>query len=130
MATYRIIGADNKEYGPISAEQMRQWIAEGRVNMQTRVLPEGATEWKTLADLPEFAAPAATPGLGVPPPGLGVPPPPPGPAMPSMPTAPAYGSAADAVNGPAIALIVLGAINIVLALGRLAMTVAGIGMAG
>ena len=52
---YKIIGADLKEYGPIAAEQLRQWIAEGRVNGQTKVLPEGATEWKTMADLPEFA---------------------------------------------------------------------------
>jgi len=52
---YKIIGADQKEYGPVSAEQLRQWINEGRVNAQTRVLPEGTTEWKTLAELPEFA---------------------------------------------------------------------------
>jgi hypothetical protein len=53
---YKIIGVDLKEYGPIAAEQLRQWIGEGRVNGQTKVLPEGATEWKTMADLPEFAA--------------------------------------------------------------------------
>jgi hypothetical protein len=53
---YKIIGADLKEYGPIAAEQLRQWIGEGRVNGQTKVLPEGATEWKTMADLPEFAS--------------------------------------------------------------------------
>jgi hypothetical protein len=53
---YKIIGADGKEYGPIPAEQLRQWIAEGRVNAQTKVLPEGALEWKTIRDLPEFAA--------------------------------------------------------------------------
>jgi hypothetical protein len=59
---YRIIGADGKEYGPISAEQLRQWIAEGRVNAQTRVLAEGATEWKTIAETPEFAAAVPSPG--------------------------------------------------------------------
>ena len=32
---YRIIGGDGREYGPISLDQMRQWIAEGRVNAQT-----------------------------------------------------------------------------------------------
>lgn len=75
---YKIIGGDQKEYGPVTAEQMRQWIAEGRVSGQTRVLPEGATEWKTVGELPEFAdtaaatppplsaapASAAPPGLG------------------------------------------------------------------
>jgi hypothetical protein len=53
---YKIIGVDGREYGPIAAEQLRQWIAENRVNAQTRILAEGATEWKTVADCPEFAA--------------------------------------------------------------------------
>jgi hypothetical protein len=52
---YKIIGADQKEYGPISAEQLRAWIAEGRANGQTSVWSEGATEWKPLGSLPEFA---------------------------------------------------------------------------
>jgi hypothetical protein len=34
---YNIIGADGKEYGPISIEQIRQWIADGRINAHTRV---------------------------------------------------------------------------------------------
>jgi hypothetical protein len=54
---YRIIGADGREYGPVSAEQLRQWIAEGRVNHQTRVRAEDSPDWRTVADLPEFAAP-------------------------------------------------------------------------
>jgi hypothetical protein len=53
---YRIIGADQKEYGPITADQLRQWIAEGRVNAQTKVQTEGAGVWKTVSELPEFAA--------------------------------------------------------------------------
>ncbi|MCU0783611.1 MAG: DUF4339 domain-containing protein [Verrucomicrobia bacterium] len=52
---YRIIGADKKEYGPVTADQLKQWIAENRVNAQTRILAEGATEWKAVADCPEFA---------------------------------------------------------------------------
>ena len=66
---YKIIGADGKEYGPIPAEILRQWIAEGRANPMTRVLPDGAADWKSLAELPEFAgalgaaaAPALVPG--------------------------------------------------------------------
>jgi hypothetical protein len=71
---FKIIGADQKEYGPIPADQLRQWIAEGRVNAQTKVQPEGATEWKTMAEVPEFAAvlprpvpPLPTIHLGAPP---------------------------------------------------------------
>lgn len=58
---YRILGSDGKEYGPVSAEQLRQWVAEGRANAQSRVLPEGATEWRSLADIPELMAAAAPP---------------------------------------------------------------------
>ncbi len=57
---YKIIGADQKEYGPITADQLRQWISEGRVNANTRVQPEGAGVWKSVSELPEFAA--ALPG--------------------------------------------------------------------
>lgn len=52
---YKIIGADQKEYGPVAADQLRQWIAEGRVNSRTKVRVEGSDEWKLLADVPEFA---------------------------------------------------------------------------
>jgi hypothetical protein len=51
---YKIIGADQKEYGPISADQIRQWISEGRVNGQTQVCAEGSTDWKPLEMFPEF----------------------------------------------------------------------------
>jgi hypothetical protein len=52
---YRIIGADQKEYGPISADQVRQWIVEGRINAQTKIQPEGSLDWKTVAEIPELA---------------------------------------------------------------------------
>ena len=52
---YRIIGSDEKEYGPIPAEQIRQWFREGRLNRTARVKPEGAAEWQALGALAEFA---------------------------------------------------------------------------
>lgn len=52
---YKIIGGDGNEYGPVSAEQVHQWIAEGRANTQTKARREGETEWKPLAAFPEFA---------------------------------------------------------------------------
>jgi hypothetical protein len=54
MANYIIIGGDQKEYGPIPEAQLRQWIADGRANARSKLKAEGATEWKTLADFPEF----------------------------------------------------------------------------
>ena len=53
---YRLIGADGREYGPITADQVRQWIAEHRANGQTKAREENATEWKTLADFPDFSS--------------------------------------------------------------------------
>lgn len=61
---YKIIGVDGKEYGPITAEVLRQWIAQGRANVQTRTLWENGTDWQPLGTLPEFAnifATATTP---------------------------------------------------------------------
>ncbi|MBI2946447.1 MAG: hypothetical protein HYY23_02300 [Verrucomicrobia bacterium] len=52
---YRIIGGDQLEYGPVSADQIRQWILEGRANRDTRAKIDGANEWKTLGSFAEFA---------------------------------------------------------------------------
>jgi hypothetical protein len=51
---YRIIGGDKKEYGPATAEEMRLWIAEGRLSDQSQVWEEGSSEWRPLANFPEF----------------------------------------------------------------------------
>ena len=52
---YKIIGADQNEYGPITAEQVRQWVAEGRLNGLSKIQVDGSGVWKQLRDLPEFA---------------------------------------------------------------------------
>jgi prepilin-type processing-associated H-X9-DG protein len=52
---YKIIGADGKPYGSVTAEQIRRWIAEHRVHAQTLVQVEGESEWKPLESIPEFA---------------------------------------------------------------------------
>jgi prepilin-type processing-associated H-X9-DG protein len=61
---YHIIGSDQKEYGPVSTAQIRQWFAEGRVHRATAARPANETEWKTLGVLAEFA------DMCPPPPGL------------------------------------------------------------
>lgn len=53
---YKIIGGDQKEYGPISADELRGWIQQNRADARTRVQVEGRAEWQTLGELPEFAA--------------------------------------------------------------------------
>lgn len=64
---YKIIGADGREYGPVPADVLRHWITEGRADAHTRTLAQGGSEWRSLAEFPEFSAlltgsPAAAPG--------------------------------------------------------------------
>lgn len=71
---YKILGSDQKEYGPVSAQQIIQWIHEGRANGATLARAEGTEAWLPLASIAEFAAllagqpavPAAVPS-GIPP---------------------------------------------------------------
>lgn len=58
---YKIIGADGKEYGPIAGEQLRQWMWEGRVSLQTLVQPDGSADWKALANYAELLPPPVPP---------------------------------------------------------------------
>jgi hypothetical protein len=54
-AMYKIVGVDGRVYGPVTAEQIRQWIGEGRANAQTQALAAGAAAWQPLSLQPEFA---------------------------------------------------------------------------
>jgi len=70
---YRVLGADSKEYGPVTGEVLRQWIEQGRATAQTRVQVEGSAAWQTLGSVPEFevvfaTAPSAPPPLSLAPP--------------------------------------------------------------
>jgi hypothetical protein len=58
---FKVLGTDGKEYGPVALEVLRQWLAQGRVNLQTRVRAEGASEWQPLGTLTEFRVDAAPP---------------------------------------------------------------------
>jgi len=70
---YKIIGADGQQYGPVSVEMIRQWLAENRLRPESLVQAEGSAEWKPLSSFPEFASepktvpPTITP-LATPPP--------------------------------------------------------------
>jgi hypothetical protein len=69
---YKILGADKQEYGPVSAEQIVQWINEGRANANTLARAEGSETWLPLSNIPEFASHFAT---KTPPPPPSTPPP-------------------------------------------------------
>lgn len=52
---YKMIGGDGREYGPVTADQLREWILDHRADGRTEVQPEGRTDWVALGSLPEFA---------------------------------------------------------------------------
>lgn len=55
LPEYTVMGEDGKEYGPVSAEQILAWIAEGRLEKKTPVKPADAKDWVFVGSLPEFA---------------------------------------------------------------------------
>ena len=60
----KIIGTDGKIYGPVSEQQLRQWMAEGRANANTLIQPEGSADWKSISSFPQFSGQTAPPPLG------------------------------------------------------------------
>ncbi len=94
--TYKIIGADQKEYGPAGADEIREWIAQGRANAQTRVQVEGSAQWRPLSTFPEFAAALVAVQT----------------APTSFPASPVGGRSTLTTNGMAIAGFVLGLLSL------------------
>jgi len=110
---YKIIGADQKEYGLVSTAQIRQWITDGRLSAVTQAQRAAGGDWQPLSAFEEFAdifnpagtVPDAETTAAA--------------AAPSAPgTAPiptiSREMALSAVKGPAIALIIVGALGVVL----------------
>ena len=99
MATYTIIGGDGKEYGSVSGEDLRRWIAEGRLNAQTLAKAEDDAEFRPLSAFPEIADAFVSQA----------------PPLPLSPTAAEAGdrraAALKLVKGPAIALIVVASLG-------------------
>jgi len=114
-----MMGGDRREYGPVTEEQIRQWIAEGRANAETLVQAEGGL-WKKLGTFPEFqeALDAASPPPASTPPPVT---PPPSPIVPArLPVDPR-----KLVTPPAICLIVAALIDAAMALFSLLATAMG-----
>lgn len=60
---FTIVGGDGKEYGPVTAEQVRNWIATGRANLDTKAKAVGSEEWRRLGDYAEFDPSGGLPPL-------------------------------------------------------------------
>jgi uncharacterized RDD family membrane protein YckC len=56
-----IIGGDGREYGPVTADQIRTWISGGRANLDTKAKALGSEEWRRLGDFAEFTSPTGAP---------------------------------------------------------------------
>jgi len=57
---YKVIGADEKVYGPINGLKILEWITDGRIGWETASQLEGTTEWRPLrawGDLPKVPMP-------------------------------------------------------------------------
>jgi hypothetical protein len=92
---YKILGSDQSEYGPVTAEQVGRWIAERRLNAQSLARPEGAATWQPLASFPEFAAALASVS-----------------AIPARLPTQWASSSSGATNGMAIASLVMGGLSL------------------
>jgi preprotein translocase subunit YajC len=116
MATYTIIGGDQKPYSSVTADDLRKWITDGRLNAQSLAKEENDTEWRPLSAFPEFADVLAASSA----------PPPPF----SSPVAAASGgrdAALQLVKGPAIGLKVTAILGLVLVAAGLVMNIMTLG---
>lgn len=112
---YFIQGADQKQYGPVSTEQLRQWISENRLNRSSPCRAESDADWRTVGDYPEFA------DLFVSQVPSGFPPS----AVPNASAATSASGAMDQVRAVAIAVMITGGLGILLSLVGLVMHFAG-----
>jgi hypothetical protein len=101
---YKIIGADQKEYGPVTDQQIRRWIAENRVNAQTQARAAEGGEWQPLSAFPEFAD-ALAGGIAAAP----------GPLPGFAPSAGSRDAALQELRAPAIALKVTAILGLAMA---------------
>jgi hypothetical protein len=59
---YKILGTDQKEYGPVTADEVRLWITQRRLHANSLVQAEGTAGWKPLSLFPEFSGTLAAGG--------------------------------------------------------------------
>jgi len=52
---YKILGTDQSIYGPATAEEVRLWIAQGRVHARSLAQAQDSAAWQPLSFFPEFA---------------------------------------------------------------------------
>lgn len=61
LKRFRIIGTDQKQYGPVTGAKVLEWIADGRIDWKSPAQLEGTSLWKPLASFVEKAKPPPIP---------------------------------------------------------------------
>ena len=89
--TYEIIGGDNRAHGPVTGEELCDWIRQGRAGRNTMIRPSNTEAWRPISTFPEFSGP-----------------------LRGMPWIPLY-QPTPKVHGLAVASLVLGLISLVIA---------------
>lgn len=52
--TYKIIGGDGVEYGPVALEELKRWVLDGRVAASTNVWRSDLSRWSAASGLAEL----------------------------------------------------------------------------
>jgi hypothetical protein len=64
--TYKVLGADGKEYGPVSLTDLNTWLREGRITGETQVTRSDIDYWCPAAQFTELEVPPAAASAAVP----------------------------------------------------------------
>ena len=60
--TYKVRGADLKEYGPVALDELSAWLREGRLTAQSEIMRNDMTHWSPAENFSELHG--ALSGLG------------------------------------------------------------------
>lgn len=60
--TYKILGTDGKEYGPVNLEQLQGWLKEGRITGVTQILRSDVNAWHPASGYTELGLAASSAG--------------------------------------------------------------------
>lgn len=52
--SYKIIGGDGKEYGPVTLVELKEWIAQGRISPQTQLWRSDTNSWAAASQYVEL----------------------------------------------------------------------------
>ena len=53
---YYFKAGDDREYGPISVDEIEDWKKQGRMNSESLVREEHSDKWVTLGSVPELGS--------------------------------------------------------------------------